>query len=416
MGNTKKNKEKKPWMRFRHRVARNIAYAVLYPYTKIRYHINAEPFREQGDRAYLILMNHQTPFDQFFVGISFKEPVYYVATEDIFSNGFVSSLIRWLVAPIPIQKKKNDIGAVIKCIRVAREGGTIAIAPEGNRTFSGRTEYMRPSIAALARRIGLPIALYRIEGGYGVQPRWSDGARKGRMHSSVTRVIEPEEYAGMSDEELFANIKEGLFVDEAKPGGLFRSKKKAEYLERAMYVCPFCGLSEFKSKGDEAWCLKCGRKLRYGEDKRITGVGYDFPYEYVGEWYDHQKEFVNGINPMDYLGKEVYSDSIRLSEVIVYKNKRLISRETTIKLFGDRITIGDNEGKDTKEGGIVLELRFDDIADASVMGHNKINIYHKDKIYQIKGSKSFNALKYVNFCYRYKNYTQGDENGKFLGL
>ena len=50
-------------------------------------------------------MNHQTAFDQFFIGMTFKGAVYYVASEDLFSNGWVSSLLRWLVAPIPIKKQ-----------------------------------------------------------------------------------------------------------------------------------------------------------------------------------------------------------------------------------------------------------------------------------------------------------------------
>ena len=154
---------KKKWIRYRHRVVRNIAYAVLYPYSKWKYGIKVERFREQEDRGYLILLNHQTPFDQFFVGMAFRGAVYYLATEDIFSNGWISSLIRWLVAPIPIKKQTTDLAAVMNCIRIAREGGTIAIAPEGNRTYSGKTEYMSPTIASLARKMGLPIALYRID-------------------------------------------------------------------------------------------------------------------------------------------------------------------------------------------------------------------------------------------------------------
>ena len=161
----KKKKKQEKWMKFRHRVVRNIAYALLYPYSKIRYGITIEKFKEQGDRPYLILLNHQTPFDQFFVGMAFKGPIYYMATEDIFSNGWVSSAIRWLVAPIPIKKQTTDVKAVITCIRVAKEGGTIAIAPEGNRTYSGKTEYIDPAIVALAKKLGLPIALYRLEGG-----------------------------------------------------------------------------------------------------------------------------------------------------------------------------------------------------------------------------------------------------------
>ena len=101
--------KKKKWIKFRHRVVRNIAYAVLYPYSKWKYGIKIQRFKEQGNRAYLILLNHQTTFDQFFVGMSFKGPVYYLATEDIFSLGWISSVIRWIVAPIPIKKQTTDV-------------------------------------------------------------------------------------------------------------------------------------------------------------------------------------------------------------------------------------------------------------------------------------------------------------------
>ena len=100
----------------------------------------------------LILSNHQTAFDQFFVGMSFKKAVYFLASEDIFSNGWISSVIRWLVAPIPIKKQTTDVSAVMNCIRVAKEGGTIALAPEGNRTYDGRTVNINPAIAKLAKK------------------------------------------------------------------------------------------------------------------------------------------------------------------------------------------------------------------------------------------------------------------------
>ena len=127
-------RKQKSWLKLRHHAVRNIAYIILYPYSRIKYGITIEKFKNQKKTPYLILLNHQTPFDQFFVGMSFKGPIYYLATEDIFSNGFVSSLIKWLVAPIPITKQAGDVQAVKTCIRVAREGGPVCIAPEGPRT------------------------------------------------------------------------------------------------------------------------------------------------------------------------------------------------------------------------------------------------------------------------------------------
>lgn len=396
-------------MNYRHRIVRNIAYAVMYPYTRLKYNIKVERFKEQGDRPYLILMNHQTAFDQFFVGMGFRGPVYYVASEDLFSNGWISTLLRWLVAPIPIKKQTSDVSAVKTCIRVAKEGGTIAIAPEGNRTYSGRTGYMNPAIASLAKMIKLPIALYRIEGGYGVHPRWSDVVRRGKMRAYVSRVIEPEEYAAMSKTELFSLIESGLAVDESTADGVFESDHRAEYLERAMYVCPWCGLSEFESHGNEIECLRCHRKINYGADKRLTGVGFDFPFEFVAGWYDYQEDFVRALDLDKYLSEPMYHDSARLSEVILYKRKQPLREEASISLYGDRIVI--DEGDED-----ALTLPFSELEALSVLGRNKLNIYHGEKLYQLKGGKRFNALKYVNIYYRHKNISKGDENGKFLGL
>lgn len=405
----KKRKKNQKWLKFRHRVVTIIAYVILKPISVLKYGIKVDKFKEQGNRAYLVLYNHQTAFDQFFIGMSFKGPVYYVATEDLFSNGFVSSLIRWLVAPIPIKKQTTDVAAVINCIKVAKEGGTIAIAPEGNRTYSGKTEYISPAIASLAKKIKLPILLYRIEGGYGVQPRWSDKTRKGKMHSYVSRVIEPEEYAALSNEELFALIEEGLFVDEGVADAEFQSKKRAEYLERAMYVCPYCGLSEFESHDNEIACKKCHRKITYGTDKTLTGVGFEFPYQFVTEWYEAQKEFVCSLDLTTYTDVPMYYDKAKLSEVIVYKRKQTLKKEAEIKLYGNRITI--DEGSDA-----ALVFPFEEVTAASVLGRNKLNIYHEKRVYQLKGDKRFNALKYVNLYYHYKNVSKGDTNGKFLGL
>ena len=224
--------KQKTWAKPQHRIVTEIVRAVLAPYCRLKYGLRAERFREQGNRAYLILYNHQTPFDQFFVAMSFKGVIYYMATEDIFSLGWISDVLRWLVAPIPIRKQTTDISAVKTCIKVAREGCSLAIAPEGNRTYSGKTEYMNPAIAGLARKMGLPIALYRIEGGYGTEPRWSDKVRKGKMRSFVSRVIEPEEYASLTNEELMVLIEEGLRVNEGTLDRRYLSGKRAEYLER----------------------------------------------------------------------------------------------------------------------------------------------------------------------------------------
>lgn len=401
--------QKNTWIKPRHAIVTKIAAVLMRPYCRWKYGITIEKFNTQGDRAYMVLMNHQTPFDQFFLGLAFEGVIYYFATEDIFSKGWVSSLIRYLVAPIPIKKQTTDISAVKNCFKIVKEGGTVAMAPEGNRTYSGRTEYMNPAIVPLVKKLKLPVALFRIEGGYGVQPRWSDVVRKGKMRGYVSQVIEPEVYKEMSDEELLKGIENGLYVNEACVDGVFQHKKLAEYLERAIYVCPYCGLSTFESHNDIIRCHKCNREVRYLPTKELQGVGFDFPFHFVADWYDYQCDFVSKLDTGDYIEEPLFRDTASLWEVIVRKKKVLLEKEAKIELYGNRIII-------EKEDGTCMEFPFEGLSAVTVLGRNKLNLYHQQTVYQLKGSKRFNALKYVNIYYCHKNINKENENGKFLGL
>lgn len=404
--------KKKKWIRKRHAVITKLAAMILGPYVRWKYNIDIVKFAEQGDRQYLVVFNHQTAFDQFFVGLSFRGPLYYIASEDLFSKGFISRLLQFAVAPIPIKKQTTDVSAVINSVRVAREGGSIALAPEGNRTFGGRNCYINPAITKLARKLKLPIAVYRIEGGYGVQPRWSDGTRKGKMRGYVSRVIEPEEYLSLSEEGLYELLKKELWVDEAAADAQFHHKALAEYMERAVYVCPYCGLSTFESAGDLITCKKCGRQIRYLPTKELQGVGFDFPFRFVADWYDYQCGFINALDTRTLTQQPVYTDTVELSQVILYKKKQLLQKEVTAELYGDRIEL-----KDLAAGvPLAAVLPFESITAVTVLGRNKVNLYLDGNVYQFKSGPRFNALRYVNIFYRAKNISEGNENGEFLGL
>lgn len=403
-----KNNKKKKWIKKRHKVIRDILSVFFGPYIKLKYNIKIQKCREADNRPMLILYNHQTAYDQFFVGLAFKKPLYYVASEDIFSMGATSRLIKFLVEPIPIKKQTNDARAVINCIRVAKEGGSIAIAPEGNRTYSGKTEYIKPSIASLAKHLGLPIALFVIEDGYGVHPRWADKVRRGKMRAGVSRIIYPEEYMEMTDDALLEEIRLGLYRNEGAPSGVFKSAHLAEYLERAIYVCSDCGLSTFESHGDIIECKRCRKKARYTETKELCGVDCKFPFKYVNEWYDYQCSYVNSLDTLSFSDEPIYTEECDISEVILYDRKMPIKDGVKISLFKDKISVFGE--------GIDLTFDFASTGAVTVLGKNKLNVYFGGKVYQIVGSARFCALKYVNLYYRYQNQTKESENAEFLGL
>ena len=397
----KKNKWIKPW----HSWVRNIAFCILEPYAKWKYNISIVKMNNPENRPYLILMNHQTAFDQFFIGMAFDGPIYYLATEDIFSLGWISRILDFLVAPIPIKKQTTDLKAIKSCVKVAREGGTIALFPEGNRTFHGKTLYFKSSIVKLIRLSKLPVAIFRCEGGYGVQPRWSDVVRKGAMRVFPARVIEPEEYETFSDDKFYDILQKELYVDETDCDFSFYHKKNAEYMERFLYVCPDCGLTTYKSRNDIVECEKCHQKIRYLPNKKLEGITKTFPFKTIGEWYDYQCSYVHDLDLQPHLVQPMYQDTVKLFQVVLYKYKKRLKKAACLQLFGDRILIDERV------------LSFDMIQSITVLGKNKLNIYTDTQVYQLKGNKSFNALKYVNIYFHYQNLKKGDENyEQFLGL
>lgn len=407
----KQSGKKKKWMKFRHRIVRNLAWLVIYPFSRLKYGIKIDKFKEQGKRNYLVLSNHQTAFDQFFLGMAFKGPVYYMASEDLFSKGITSWLIKTLVAPIPIKKSSVDIQAVLDCKRVAREGGTIAIFPEGNRTFSGKTESIKPSIASLVKSLKLPLALYHIEGGFGVMPRFSDKSRGRGIHGFVHRVVEPEEYLKMSDDELYSLIKSELYVDDAALGKEFKSRHSAQYLERAMYYCPRCGFSEWESHGNTIECKGCGMRVKYLPNLTLEGIDTEFPYKTVSQWYDAQAKFISGTQlDLKYESEPLYRDTVSLYSVIPYKARKRLSSKAVLSLYSNRYTLEYN--------GEVKEYYFEKISSTTVLGKNKLNLYIDADILQIKGDKRFNPLKYMHLYFHTRAEMKGEGNGKlqFLGL
>ncbi len=395
-------RKRNKWLCTRHKIMTKIIYISLKPIIKLKYHIK---IKKQKIGQCLILSNHQTAFDQFFVSSAFKQPVYYVASEDLFSMGWVSKVIKWAVAPIPIKKQTTDLKAVKDCMQVAKEGGTIAIFPEGNRTFSGKTETIKKSIVKLIKALKLPLAFFKIEGGYGVQPRWSDKTRKGKMTAQVSRILQPEQYLNLTDDELYSLVKTELYVNEANSNNIVKSNKLAEYLERLVYVCPKCGIAQFESNKNLIKCKTCGLSIQYKEDLKLKGINDNISFNYVNEWYEYQQKFIHNLDISKYFSKPCFLDKVSLFEVILYKNKKLINKKTNIECFGDKFIINNEL------------LNFTNISAVSVLGRNKLNIYYLDKVFQIKGNKRFNAVKYVNMFYHWQNTQQKkDEYGEFLGF
>ena len=156
-------------------------------------------------------------------------------------------------------------------------------------------------------------------------------------------------------------------------------------------------------------CKTCQRQIRYRPNKHLEGVGFEFPYRFVADWYDYQEKFVSQLDLAPYSQTPIYQEKARLFEVILYDRKRRIAPECDIAIYNDRFVLSYDEQ--------TIVLPFADVLAVTVLGKNKLDIYRGgDKVYQLKGSKRFNALKYVNLFYHEQNVRKGETETTFLGL
>lgn len=375
-------KKQKHWVKKRHAAVFAFLRFAMAPFLWLRYHYRAEkaPIRKG---PCIVLSNHQATMDPFFISKAFPFQLYFYASDDLF-NLKVSPLIRYLAAPIPKSKSVADLKAVMISLRVLREGGAIGITPEGNRTLSGRQWEMGDSVAKLVKTAKVPLVLFNLCGGYGTDPRWGVKIRRGtKFVGRVRCILTPEEYAGMSDEELFGIIKNELDVDDTLSGERYKSRRRAEYIERALYMCPVCGsIGTIHSHGTGFCCTSCKTEAEYTEDLKISPpVG---GYSRIYEWYEWERqEIVRRI-----LGGEKISDGDILFRESVKLQKK-------IKLPGNTVTL-DKDSLMISGGGAETRYPLAEIDAITAVGKKKFNFYYKGKILQVKGGKRFCAIKYVH--------------------
>lgn len=395
------------WCKRRHKIVIAIFRPIFKLHFKVKYNLDTKVNKELNYPA-LILSNHVTSLDPFIVGSYFKQPLYYMASTDLFQHFFLGKLIKFLVNPIPKMKsKKSDLTAIKSCIKVAKENGTICIFPEGNRTVTGKLGNVDKSIAKLAKSLKLPIVLFNIHGGYGTEPRWGQGVRKGKMHCEVKKVLSYDDYKDLELDELYDVIVENLSVDDLNYYNNYKSNKNAMYLERVLYVCPVCGaFHTLKSKGNKISCVKCGLEVTYQNDLTFIGNNNNFKINNVYEWYNYQIDVVMNKNYTD--DECIYKENIFLSMPRLYKSRKKLGFGN-ISIYIDRFEINIDKTKKC------YVFEFDNIEAVTYLGKKKMNIYYNGETYQIFNKVDSNFLKYVHMFYILKNKKEEKENN-FIGL
>lgn len=383
---------------------------VFIPYLFFRYGLRIDRTISRKIKGpCIIVSNHVTFHDPFIVGISFRFGINFLASDSIFRNGFKSSIMKILVRPIPIVKGSSDPSAIREIISVIKQGGSVAIFPEGNRTFFGQTSNIKPTIGKLAKKLNVPLVMFQIRGGYHTSPRWMEGVSKGKMSASVVKVVSTDELSMLKDEEINNIISEQLYFNDYEYNMIkkikFKGKRRAEHLETVLFACPIChSLTDLESNKSDFYCNKCLAKVKideYGFLNSSNSVN-KMPSTIL-EWSNIQLDIVKRIDFSQHSKIPLFSDSFVKLFSFLRAGMQKLECEGAISLFDNRIIIGDKV------------IFINDISDTALHGVYKLQIYltNGDK-YMIQSTNKTNLMKHMICIYQIK-YNLSDTKGDFYG-
>lgn len=377
---SKKNK----WIKPRHKFFTELLRPIFTLFLFFKYGYKIKKSKVDNNQNYLIICNHAATLDPFMLGLSFPFPIYYVASEDLLKNKIVSKVLSYALAPIPIKKGITDLVCIKRCINISKEGGSIAIFPEGNRTYSGELLKLDISIVKLIRLLKIPLILYHIEGGYGIDPRWGNKGRKSNgAYGTIRKILTIDEIQKLSDEELLKIVEHEISYKDDNIL-IYKSRRKAEYLERILFVCPSClSLETITSHKNKIKCTNCLLECNYNESLKLTFNDEKVHFTQVSDWMNFQRDFVRKLDIKD--DSVLLSDkNVELIYVPINSNKEKINYGKLI-MYSDRFEL---IGKNTNI------FYFKDISEVVNQGKHKVLFYIGNEYYQFKGLPRFSSYKY----------------------
>jgi 1-acyl-sn-glycerol-3-phosphate acyltransferase len=215
---------------------------------------------------YVVVANHVNYWDPFWISAFLRHPIQFVTSDNIFREAFLGAVMQ-LVGSIPKTKLMNDPRAVRQIFGVKREGRVIGIFPEGARSDDGRSLPLIPAVARLVRKLGVPVILARIAGGYLSRPRWARTVRRGRVEIEYSLLFSRDDLARLSDDDVHSVMCERLAFDEMAwrrtTRVRFHGRRPAEFLERLLFICPQCrSIAALESRVETLTCTACSYQVR----------------------------------------------------------------------------------------------------------------------------------------------------------
>jgi 1-acyl-sn-glycerol-3-phosphate acyltransferase len=165
----------------------------------------------------LLVSNHLSFLDVILLGIPLRRPLNYVARSTLFV-----SILGWFIRSVgsfPIQREGMGASGMKETLRRLRAGGIVTLFPEGTRSYDGQLGPLKPGIAVLVQRVGVPVVPAGVAGMFEVWPRSQPLPVPHPVRIHYGRPIYPNELEGLDTEAitgLIRNRMEESFLEASR--------------------------------------------------------------------------------------------------------------------------------------------------------------------------------------------------------
>ena len=356
---------------------------------------------------YLVLGNHVGYWDPFLTGHFLPHFTHFVSSDAAFREPLIRFFLEGL-GTIPKKKSIRDTKVIRDIISVIGQGENVGIFAEATRTWSGSTQVIDSSIAKLIKMLQVPVVVPILKGMNLFNPRWAYKIRRTNVEIEYKLLFTKNEVSKLSETEIFKKFTDAVKYDEVerqrKKMHVIHSKKRAEYISHALYLCPECkAIDTFSAKGNNFYCRSCGYDIhinKYGFfERKSFGKLY---FDNIKDWFDREEEEM-----LNLISEKIKTDVKEL--IFEDKASKVFTEDehfnmnltgiADIKLYIDRIEIN------YKDHNKDLIFNFDDLQTINPQVNERLEIYYKNTAYRIIGNQpGVSALKWelaLNAIWKY---------------
>lgn len=144
---------------------RNIVKSIVYAYIKIVYRVQVKDLEKvPKEGSYILCANHRNYLDPPLLVVTCKKELRIMAKEELYKVPLFK-LLTIIFDPIFVKRDSKDINALKTALKTLKDGGNIALFPEGTRNGIEKGEKVKDGAAFFALNSDAKVIPVGIKGG-----------------------------------------------------------------------------------------------------------------------------------------------------------------------------------------------------------------------------------------------------------